>query len=126
MASNYELKVEKILRENHIVYEKEVSVRGLTGWRENLLRFDFMVFYHNCKMFIEVDGEYHFKPIRGKLALQRQREYDERKNKWCLINKVPLIRVPYWEIKNLTFEKLFNTPYFLVTDRYHNYKLCPP
>ena len=126
MASNYELKVEKILRENHILYKKEVSVKGLTGWRENLLRFDFMVFYHNCKMFIEVDGEYHFKPIRGKLALQRQREYDERKNKWCLINKVPLIRVPYWEIKNLTFEKLFNTPYFWVTDRYHNYKLCPP
>ena len=126
MASNYEIKVEKLLREANIKYKKEVSVQGLCGWREHHLRFDFMVFYHGQKMFIEVDGEYHFKPIRGKLALQRQREYDERKNKWCLINQIPLIRIPYWRIKDLTLSDIFNTPEFLVKNKLHNYMLCPP
>lgn len=125
MASKYELKVEKILRLNHYKYKKEVTINGLYGYKTNPLRFDFEV-YSPVKCLIEVDGEYHFKPIRGVLAFQRQKAYDERKNNYCLGHNIKLIRIPYWEIENLTIEKIFNTPDFVVTSMFHNYRLKPP
>lgn len=127
MASNYEKTVEKLLM-GKVHYKKEVTFPTLHGAKSVPLRFDFGVYYNNGKLkcLIEVDGEYHFHPIRGKLALQRQQAYDKKKNNYCLINNIKLIRIPYWEINNLTYEKIFNTSNFVVKDKLHNYMLVPP
>ena len=124
MASKYEEKVEQLLKSNSYHYKKEISFIGLYGKGKNFLRYDFAI-YENDKLtyLIEVDGEYHFKPIRGKLAFQRQKALDERKNSYCLINHIKLIRIPFWEINNLTIEKIFKTPDFVVKNKYHNLML---
>ena len=126
MASNYELKIEKILRMGRCIYKKEVSVQGLNGARTTPLRFDFQILRpYNC--FIEVDGEYHFKPIRGILPFRRQTAYDEKKNAYCLGHNILLIRIPYWEIDNIkTINDIFNNPHFVVKSKYHNYMLKQP
>lgn len=128
MASSYEIKIEKILRENRIKYKKEVIFSDLHGARTAPLRFDFGIYNNigNLLMLIEVDGEYHFKPIRGKLAFWRQQAYDEKKNVYCLAHHIKLIRIPYWEMEFMTWEKIINTPYFVVKGKYHNNKLKPP
>ena len=121
MASSYELKVEKILKDNKMLYKKEVSINQLHGVSKVPLRFDFQVFLGaNNYCFIEVDGEYHFKPIRGKLAFQRQKAYDTKKNAYCLAHNILLLRIPYWDIENLTFYKIFNTEKYIVTNKFHN------
>lgn len=127
MASSYEKKVELILNKIGVRYEKEVVIPQLHGKSLVPLRFDFKVYRYNGRwFFIEVDGEYHFKPIRGKLAFQRQKAYDGKKDAYCLANNIKLLRIPYWEIKNLTWEKIVNTPDFVVKEKYHNNNLMPP
>lgn len=127
MASSYELKVEQILKKVGVKYEKEVPIKQLHGKSLVPLRFDFKVYrYNGHYFFIEVDGEYHFKPIRGKLLYQRQKAYDGKKDAYCLSHNIRLVRIPYWEIPNLTWEKIVNTPYFVVREKYHNNFLTPP
>lgn len=38
--------------------------------------------------------------------IERIRQYDEIKNKWCKENNVPLIRIKYDQLKNLTIDDL--------------------
>lgn len=60
---------------------------------------------------IEYDGEGHSKPIRrGSMSEDdaiRQFEYvkkhDDIKNKYCKTNNIPLIRIPYWERKDMEY-----------------------
>ena len=100
---------------------------NLYGVKNTPLRFDFGIYeYNKLKCLIEVDGEYHFKPIRGKIAFMRQKSFDGKKDAYCLSHKIKLIRIPYWEINNLTFQKIFNTQNFVVTRKFHNQFLCPP
>ena len=53
-------------------------------------------------------------------SFKRQQEWDRRKNKYCLMHGFPLIRVPYWDYANLTFESLFTNPAYRVCNKYHN------
>jgi hypothetical protein len=126
MASSYEKKVESLLKGIH--YRKEVIMPNLYGAHTTPLRFDFGVYGGDGKLksLIEVDGEYHFKPIRGKLALQRQKAFDIKKNSYCLARNIILIRVPYWKIDTLTFEELFTNQDFVVKNKFHNQILKPP
>jgi len=32
--------------------------------------------------------------------------YDEIKNQWCKDNNIPLIRIPYWHLQDLTIDDL--------------------
>ena len=56
--------------------------------------------------YIEVDGEQHWKPVYGRQALLKQKEHDRRKNSYALANKIPLYRIPYWEIDNIKLIKI--------------------
>ena len=126
-ARSYELKVENLLK-GKAHYKKEVTFPDLSGMKNAPLRFDFGIYNTSGKLLylIEVDGEYHFHPIRGKLAFRRQQAYDQKKNHYCLVKNIKLIRIPYWEIENLTYEKIFTDPHFVVKDKRHNYMLTPP
>ena len=50
----------------------------------------------------------------------KAREWDRKKNSYCLVKKIPLIRVPYWDLDKLTFNSLFSNPNYQVKDKYHN------
>ena len=71
------------------------------------LPFDF--YLNDFNVIIEADGEGHYKPIKyGDISedeLQKNFEkvqfHDSIKTKYCKDNNIPLIRIPYWERKNL-------------------------
>lgn len=119
--SSYESKIIQILRASSISFEREKSFKDLRGGR---FRFDFYV--PSRPLCLEVDGQFHFKPIHGRLKLLRQQENDRRKNSYCLANNIPLYRIPYWDIETLkTFEDLLQEK-FLVKNRFHNDYLKVP
>lgn len=75
----------------------------------NLLRFDF--YLDDFRLLIEYDGEYHYGPVYTSSDLRDmaqkdtdyrvQVEHDQMKNEYCLKNNIPLLRIPYWEFKNI-------------------------
>lgn len=73
--------------------------KDLLSEKENPLRPDFILPKH--KIWIEYDGEFHYKPILGEVELQRQQKYDKRKNKYAKKHGWKLIRIPYWEFDNI-------------------------
>lgn len=65
--------------------------------------FDFII---KNELLIEFDGEQHFKPVDyfgGKDKFTRQGITDKIKNQYCIDNNIPLIRIPYWEFKNIEY-----------------------
>ena len=76
----------------------------------NKLECDFAIF-NNTKLLciVEYDGEMHYYPIdfagKGPEWAKEQHELtkkrDEAKNNYCKNNNIPIIRIPYWEKKNL-------------------------
>ena len=126
MSSSYEDKINDILFSERLNFKREVEFNNLCGVKTTPLRFDFVVFKQGrIDYIIEADGEQHFAFNKffhrnNKIMFRRQREYDRRKNSYCLKNNYTLYRIPYWEIKNIkTLGDLFNTK-FLVVDKFHN------
>lgn len=101
-------KVEEYLQENNIEYVKEKSFEGLKGVKmQNNLRFDFYLPLLN--ICIEYDGEQHHKEIElfgGKEAYEVQQRNDSIKNAYCEKHNIRLIRIPYYDLKNI--ENLLN------------------
>ena len=123
--SKGERKIEDILKQNKISFQREVSFNDLHGLGNNLLRFDFAIFKQDQLIcLIEYDGEQHFQFVKhfhkNVFNFKKAKEWDRRKNKYCLIHNIPLIRVPYWDYDILTFKKIFTEPSYRVTTKYHN------
>lgn len=74
---------------------------------KHTLPFD--VYVKELNLLIEYDGEGHYKPIpRGGMSKEKAEEnlhitqkHDEIKTKYCNEHNIPLIRIPYWENKDL-------------------------
>ena len=103
--SRGEQAVAKILSDNNIPYIIEYKpFKFATG---GYAAFDF---YIDNKYFIEYDGETHYQcNLHGwhdKEQLEKQQERDIIKNQWCKDNNIPLIRIPYWHLKDLCVEDL--------------------
>lgn len=114
--SSYEETILKILKLNNLDFVREKNFKDLKG---GLYRFDFFVKGREPYL-IEVDGEYHFHPIRGRAKFLRQKENDRRKNSYALAHNIPLYRIPYWEIKNIKSIEDIKCKCFLVTSKWHN------
>lgn len=106
-ASHGEQDIAKILLENKIPFETEVSFFNYeNGYRAP---FDF---YVNKQYLIEFDGETHdinYAQIHGwctEESIKEQLKRDEIKNQWCKDNNIPLIRIPYTHLNNLCLEDL--------------------
>lgn len=71
------------------------------------LPFDFYLPFYN--MAIEYDGEQHFFPVDfdglgndyANKQFNKTTLHDRIKNEYCLKNNITLIRIPYYEIKNI-------------------------
>lgn len=112
--SHGELTVEQLLRENDIPFIQEYKpFRFSSGANAS---FDF---YVDNTYIIEYDGETHYQHnLHGwhnEENLKAQQERDIIKTQWCKDNNIPLIRIPYWHLKNLTIEDLkMETSKFIV------------
>ena len=72
----------------------------------NLARFDFYLPEYN--ILIEYDGQQHYFQRNGWEDLACVQERDKYKNQWAKDNNIQLIRIPYFEYKNLNEEYLIN------------------
>lgn len=128
MMTQGEQKIAEILLRENLPFEREFSFRDLKSRKGQLLRFDFLVHHPSLgKVLVEYDGEFHFHFIKGihksKSKFLYGRELDVRKNKYALMNKISLYRVPYTDKDKLIDSKsIFNNKY-LVKDKYHNYRI---
>ena len=121
--SSYEEEVVKILKAAAIKFQREKTFSDLQGGR---YRYDFYI--PSINIIIEIDGAFHFKPIRGEQELKAQKERDRRKNSYALAHNIPLYRIPYWDldggaVKN--YNNLIQKKY-LVTSRWHNDRIKVP
>lgn len=115
--SHGELTVENLLKENNVFFEQEYKAFQFSS--KKWATFDF---YVDKKYFIEYDGETHYQyNLHGwhnEAQLKAQQERDVIKNQWCKDNNIPLIRIPYWHLKDLKIEDLqLETTEFLVKEK---------
>lgn len=105
-----EEKIERLLQEANISYQKEFRVVDCQLSTGGYPRFDF---YVNEEYFIEYDGEQHFNCERhgwnDEEQFQATQQRDKEKNQYCLSKQIPLIRIPYTHLKNLTMNDLMLT-----------------
>ena len=79
------------------------------------MRFDFYI--PKLKLCIEFDGEQHFKIKTiwgGKKAFKYTKTNDKIKNRYCVENKINLLRIPYTKLKEV---ELILKP---IIDQYYN------
>lgn len=103
-----EQKIKNILEQNNILFIQEYYFDDLrfkdTG---HLARFDF---YVNDEYIIEYDGRQHFIQGNGvydnEEKFMRTQEHDRIKNEYCAQHNIPIIRIPYTELDNITLEML--------------------
>lgn len=116
--------VADLLTKNEIPFKTQVMFKGLYGKKHIHLRYDFAIVKNNKVFFlIEIDGRQHYtfvkhfhKSYSGYLKAQ---ERDRIKNKFALLNNIPLIRIPYWDLETLTFDKIFNNQNYRVKSKFH-------
>jgi hypothetical protein len=103
--SKGEKEVQKFLENNNINY---IEQKRFEECRDIYpLPFDFYI--PNKNMCIEYDGEFHFRlakfsSMTDEMALIKftgQQKRDEIKNEYCKNNNIELLRIPYWEFKNI-------------------------
>ncbi|MGV2886805.1 DUF2726 domain-containing protein [Paenibacillus taichungensis] len=99
-----ELEVLKILDLFQLSYSSQYTFKDC--YFKNTLPFDFAIFntQDQIQCLIEYDGEHHFKPVMhwgGEKAFKLQQKKDKIKDYYCKANNIPLIRIPYWEFKNI-------------------------
>lgn len=103
LNSYYNMYIKQFLNENKVENKPEYTI----SIGEKYYRFDFYLPQYN--LFIEYDGEQHFKPIRYytqsddevEQNFQSTQEHDKIKNKYCEDNHINLLRIPYWEKENI-------------------------
>lgn len=103
--SHGELAVAAILTQHQIDFKQEVPMFKFAN--NKYAKFDF---YVENRYLIEYDGETHYQSnLHGwhtQEQLKQQQERDIIKNQWCRDNNIPLIRIPYWHLKELCIEDL--------------------
>lgn len=118
-TSNGEKQIIKILNKDRIKFVREKRFKDL---KRGLLRFDFYI--PSLGVLLEFDGAQHFHQVkkfqRTYTDFLRTQGNDRRKNSYCLANDIPLYRIPYWELKNISCSKDLFQERFRVKTRYHN------
>ena len=113
--SKGEQKIINILEEHNISYIREFKPAEL-----NNKRFDFAILdkNNNIVRLIEFDGEQHYIESRWERdKLERTQKSDQVKNNYALSNKIPLVRIPYWELSNLDFNLLFSNKFLVQEEK---------
>lgn len=110
LVSKGEAKISNVLNQLHINFISQKTFDNCLNIEQtHPLFFDFYLPDYNCC--IEYDGEQHFHPVKhwgGEKRFQRQQQHDNIKNKYCEINNVKLIRVPYTDYTKIDEKYILN------------------
>ena len=102
-----EEKIENILKDNNILYQKEKIFTDFKYPDTNAYpRFDF---YVNNHYIIEFDGIQHFQSNGGwntQDRVEKTQIRDNIKNQYCFNNNIPIIRIPYFYLNVLSLQDL--------------------
>lgn len=111
-----ESKGEKVIRyyleRLGINFKAQFKFKDLKGKKNRSLPYDFGVLDDNDKLrfLIEFDGRHHYQMIRRRKTdtietmlerLSQTKFNDYIKNKYCAIKDIPLLRIGYWEFKDI-------------------------
>jgi len=105
-----EKKISELLESHDIDFVRDKPyldcINDRTGYH---LRFDFIINSDGGVYMVEYDGLQHFKSApmwddNGDLEERTRR--DAIKDRWCAQNSIPLIRIPYTELKNISIDDL--------------------
>ena len=116
IKSKGEYVITQLLIKNNIKFECEKTFDNCKFLNSNRkAKFDF---YINNSFLLEYDGQQHFKPsTTGFFTPEKVDEIKQKdlyKNQWCKENNIPLKRIPYWELDNITIENIMDDT-FLIT-----------
>lgn len=107
--------IEKILKENNIIFEREKTFSELRGKKGMPLRYDFYLPEYN--RLIEYDGIQHFEERDFfKDSLIEIQKRDKIKNDFALKNNIDLVRIPYWKNKSITLDTLLKNNFLVGKD----------
>ncbi len=104
--------IHEILEESGLNFEEEYIFPELKSNNGRPLRFDFAVFDDdgNLDFLIEYQGSQHYQAsskFGGKKGLYQQQFNDNKKRRFCALNGIKLVEIPYTE------ENLVNYDYIM-------------
>ncbi|WP_310877069.1 hypothetical protein [Priestia megaterium] len=107
IESRGEKKIDEFFKDRGVCFSSQYRFKDCRNTAP--LPFDFAVIEDDdVKILVEYDGEGHFKPFRYikdeeimLKKLKHAQKNDQIKNKYCIENNIPLIRIPYWEFENI-------------------------
>jgi hypothetical protein len=96
--------IKQYLFNNNINFKQQHRFNDCVGIKRKL-PFDFAIFQNDkLKFLVEYQGIQHYKPVGifgGEEQLEKQKEYDLIKYRYCNDNNIFLLIIPYWDIKNI-------------------------
>ena len=107
-----ENEIRKLLIQNNINFASEYIFNDLRGTRGGCLRFDFAIFNSENQLIklIEFDGRQHYEGPDGtwthSYTKEMIEENDRRKDEYCKLHNIPLIRIPYYQLSKLSLKLL--------------------
>ena len=119
--SSYEQKIINILKDESVDFCREKTFLDLKSRYGESLRFDFYV-ETDEPFLVEIDGEAHFQEAfgTGRRGLMKQQAYDEKKNSYCLAKNIPLFRIPYTDMDEISCLQDIVQEKYRVRSKYHN------
>lgn len=102
IMSKGELYIKEFLEKNKIEFTPQYKFKDCIN--KNPLPFDFMIKINGKIKLIEFDGSQHFKNSSWGIEFS-PKENDNLKNKYCEEHNIPLLRIPYWWLRNHRIDK---------------------
>ena len=108
-ASRGEIKIHEILENAGLNFREEFSFAGLNSPNGRPLRFDFVIFDDdgNIDFIIEYQGKQHYEASNkfgGKRGLYQQQFNDNKKRRFCALQNIRLIEIPYTDEHLITYD----------------------
>lgn len=118
--SHGEEKIKEILDKNNIPYLYNIGYFSDLIINKHKGRYDFVLYPNSDNIrLIEFDGEQHYKYRKdnkwynSKEDWEKIKKSDKIKNNYAVSHNIPLVRIPYWEIKNITLDMLLEDKYLI-------------
>ena len=114
LRSKGEYLIAELLKQNNIMFITQYRFDDFVAEVNNIpYRFDFGVIQNNkLSYLIEFDGEQHYYSSESKNSWNSQEKFEKtlkrdlKKNEYCKLNQIPLIRIPYYIKEKITIEDL--------------------
>lgn len=108
-ASRGEITIEEILQASGLTFKEEYIFPDLRSSNGKPLRFDFAVFDDDGEIdfLIEYQGRQHYEPSAkygGKRGFYQQQFNDNKKRRFCALNEIKLIEIPYTEEHLISYD----------------------